>query len=121
MNKLINALNIIVICTLLSCHSKKTEKQELVKLSSVPKQPVAEQNQDNQYEHVDQMAFVEYLDDGDYFQILTKKGDSTFCFINDTDTSRNLNRGDRVQVTWKKGAVTVPGDNGSQMPALLLT
>ncbi|WP_412469272.1 hypothetical protein [Pedobacter sp. KLB.chiD] len=120
MKKLINAFIIIGICGLLACHSKTTEKQEPVKQNPAPKQPVAEQKQDNHHEHVDQMAFVEYLDDGDYFQILARKGDSTFCFINETDNNRDLNRGDQIQVIWKKGTVTVPGDNDSEMPALLL-
>ncbi|WP_293789348.1 hypothetical protein [uncultured Pedobacter sp.] len=119
MKKPIIAFIITGLCLLLACHSK-TEKRGSVKLTAAPKQPVAGQKQDHHHEHVDQMAFVEYLDDGDYFQILARKGDSTFCFINETDTNRNLNRGDRIQVVWRKGTVTVPGDNDSEMPALLL-
>lgn len=120
MKKLINALNIIGICSLLACHSKTAEKQESVKLSPAPQQPVAEQKQHNQREHIARMTFVEYLDDGDYFQMLAKRGDSTFVFINESDTTRNLNRGDKIQVTWKDGTVTIPGDNEAEMSANLI-
>ncbi|WDF57194.1 hypothetical protein [Mucilaginibacter sp. KACC 22063] len=70
--------------------------------------------------HIDQMTFVEYLDDGDYFQILARKGDSIFSFINDIEDNRNINRGDLVQVRWKRDSITVPGDNDSKMPADIL-
>ncbi|SDH27114.1 hypothetical protein SAMN05421827_12098 [Pedobacter terrae] len=120
MNKLINALNIIGICGLLACHSKTVEKNESGKLSPVADQTVTPQKQNNRPEHVAQLTFVEYLDDGDYFQILANKGDSTFLFINETDTTRNLNRGDKIQVAWKNGIVTVPGDNEAEMPAKLI-
>jgi len=120
MNKLINALNIIGICGLLSCHSKTVEKKESVKLSPVYDQNVTPQIQNNKLEHVARLTFIEYLDDGDYFQILANKGDSTFSFINETDTARNLNRGDQIQVVWKNGTVTIPGDNESEMPAKLI-
>lgn len=120
MNKLINALNIIGICGLLACHSKTVEKNESEKLSPVADQTVTPQKQNNKFEQVVQLTFVEYLDDGDYFQILANKGDSTFSFINETDTTRNLNRGDKIQVAWKDGIVTVPGDNEAEMPAKLI-
>lgn len=120
MNKRINALTIIIICVLLACHSTTAERKASGKLSPVHDQNVIPQKQNNKLEHVAQLTFMEYLDDGDYFQILAKKGDSSFSFINETDTSRNLNRGDQIQVVWKNGTVTVPGDNESEMPAKLI-
>jgi len=120
MNKLINALNIIGICGLLACHSKTVEKKESGKLSPVSNQTVTKQKPGNKHEHVAQLTFMEYLDDGDYFQILAKRGDSTYSFINETDSSRNLNRGDQIQVVWKNGTVTIPGDQDAEMPAKLI-
>ncbi|WP_146198708.1 hypothetical protein [Pararcticibacter amylolyticus] len=120
MNKLINAILIAALCGLSACHSKSAEEQKSAKPDTASEQPLAERKKKEQPEHVAQMTFVKYLDDGDYFQLLAKKGDSTFSFINETDTSRNLNRGDKIKVTWKDGTITLPGDNDAEMPAQLL-
>lgn len=61
------------------------------------------------------MTFVKYNDDGEYFQLLAHKGDSTLSFINKTDTNRNLNRGDRIEITWKDDTITIPGDNNAKI------
>ncbi|WDF55582.1 hypothetical protein [Mucilaginibacter sp. KACC 22063] len=90
----------------------------MAKPASKPAKQIVKHQQE--VEHTDQMAFVKYLDDGDYFQLLAKKNDTTDVFINETDTTRNLNWGDLIKVTWKNGTVTVPGDNDSEMPAKLL-
>ncbi|MBS7565363.1 hypothetical protein KHS38_13205 [Mucilaginibacter sp. Bleaf8] len=120
MKRLINKIIILTLCVMSACRLKTTEEQKVAKPNAAPKLPVVKQNKNEQHEYVAQMTFVKYLDDGDYFQLLARKGDSTFSFINETDTSRNLNRGDRVQVTWKDGTITIPGDNDAEMPAQLL-
>jgi len=120
MNKLINAIIIMALCGLLACHSKTAEKQKLDKPGPASGKAVAKQKQNNKLEHVDLMTFVQYLDDGDYFQLLAKKDGSISSFINETDSTRNLNRGDQIQVTWKNGTVTIPGDNDAEMPARLI-
>lgn len=114
MNKL-NAIIIMVLCGLSACHSKTAEKQ---KPGTASEKPVAKQN--NKREHVARMTFVKYVDDGDYFQLLASKDGSTSSFINETDSTRNLNRGDQIQVTWKDGTITIPGDNDAEMPAQLI-
>ncbi|MEH3114235.1 hypothetical protein [Pedobacter terrae] len=120
MKKRIIAITITGVCGLLACHCKTAQEQGPVKLSPPPQKPVVVRKQNNYHEHIDQMTFVSYLDDGDYFQILAKKADSTFVFINETDTTKNLNRGDQIEVAWKDGQVAVPGDNDAEMPARLL-
>jgi len=114
MNKL-NAIIIMVLCGLSACHSKTAEKQ---KPGTASEKPVAKQN--NKREHVARMTFVKYVDDGDYFQLLASKDGSTSSFINETDSTRNLNRGDQIQVTWKDGTIIIPGDNDAEMPAQLI-
>ncbi len=120
MNRLIKAIIIASLWGLSACHSKPAEEQKSAKPGTASKQPLAGQKQNEQHEHVTQMTFVKYIDDGDYFQLLAKKGDSTISFINETDTSRSLNRGDKIKVTWKDGTITLPGDNDAEMPAQLL-
>jgi len=120
MKRRIDAFLMIAVCGLLACNAKTAQKQDLVKVSPALQKPVAGQKRNNRGEHIDRMTFVEYLDDGDYFQILAKKGDSTIVLINEADNTRNLNRGDKIQVTWKDGTVTVPGDQEAEMPARLL-
>jgi hypothetical protein len=118
MNKLINAIIIMALCGLSACHSKTANKQKPGKPAPAPEKPVAKQN--NKREHVARMTFVQYLDDGDYFQLLAIKDGSTSSFINETDSTRNLNRGDQIQVTWKDGTINIPGDNDAEMPAQLI-
>ena len=66
------------------------------------------------------LNFIEYLDDGDYFQLLAEKNKDTFVFINDIDSGRALLRGDHIQVKYKDSTLTVAGDNDSPMPASIL-
>lgn len=116
--KLIKPIAILIITGLCACGPKTPKESKATKPVPKPAQQIVKHQQE--VEHTDQMAFVKYLDDGDYFQLLAKKNDTTDVFINETDTTRNLNWGDLIKVTWKNGTVTVPGDNDSEMPAKLL-
>lgn len=113
-------LIILSCCMLSACDLKTSDQKELTRSDTIVKQSYTLQLKSEQRTHIDQMTFVEYLDDGDYFQILARKGDSIFSFINDVDDSRNINRGDSIQVKWKRDSITVPGDNESKMPADIL-
>jgi hypothetical protein len=117
---IINVITLLTICVLTACHLKTTEQKKATTSQPVPKQPGINTKEQRRSEHIDQMIFIEYLDDGDYFQLITRKADSIFNLINDSDTSRNLNRGDLVKVKWKDGTITQAGDNNSEIPAKIL-
>ncbi|MBD1385052.1 hypothetical protein IDJ75_07155 [Mucilaginibacter rigui] len=120
MNKL-SIIILITASTLLSCQSKTSKAPpKKIQSNSAIKSPAERKKPFKDREYVDQMTFVEYLDDGDYFQIYARKGSTIFYFINDTDTARNVNKGDLIQIRWKDSTVTVPGDNDSKMPAQIL-
>ncbi len=120
MNKLIKLLIVLPISLILACGSKTTKKTEPVNPDSISTRAVAEKKHDEMQTQVAQMTFVQYLDDGDYSQLLARQGDSTSVFINEIDTTRNLNRGDKIKITWKNGTITLPGDNDAEVPARLL-
>lgn len=120
MNRTLIKLIILNCCMLSACDIKTSEQKKLIRKDTIVKQSHTPQTRSEQHTHIDQMNFVEYLDDGDYFQILARKGDSIFSFINDIDDNRNINRGDPIQVKWKRESITVPGDNESKMPADIL-
>jgi hypothetical protein len=121
MNKLIITFVLLPASAILGCHSNTATDTKAVQPKSTPKATLTIKSEHNDVrKHIDQMTFVKYQDDGDYFQLLARKGDSTISFINETDTSRNLNRGDRIQVAWKYGTITLPGDNDSEMAAQML-
>lgn len=119
-NKLIKLIIVLPVSGLLACGSKTTKKTEPAKPDSTSTQSVVKKKQDEKQTHVAQMTFVEYLDDGDYSQLLARQGDSTFVFINEKDTVRNMNRGDKVRIAWRNGTITLPGDDDAEVPARLL-
>ncbi len=120
MKKLFNAVIILIVSTSSACHLKSTEDKKSGNLQRVVEQLPVKQKTKIMTEHIDELTFVKYIDDGDYFQLLAQKGDSTLSFINETDSSRNLSRGDKIRVTWKDGTVTLPGDGDAEVPAQLL-
>lgn len=120
MNRTLVKLILLNCCTLSACDLKISEQKKLTRSDTIVKQSYSLQRKNRQPTRIDQMTFIKYLDDGDYFQILARKGDSTFSFINDTDTSRNLNRGDPILLKWRNDSITVAGDDESKMPALIL-
>ncbi len=119
-NKLIKLIIVLPVSGLLACGSKTTKKTEPVNPDSASTQTAVKKKQDGKQTHVAQMTFVEYLEDGDYSQLLARQGDSTSVFINEKDTTRSLNRGDNIKITWKNGTITLPGDNDAEVPARLL-
>ncbi|MDQ0639996.1 hypothetical protein QF042_003561 [Pedobacter sp. W3I1] len=93
-------LNILLACALLSCHSgkEKSPKAHLPKTAAHEirqHQKTASKPMPHQL-----MEFVKYNDDGDYFLVTAKKGDSLFTFINESD-DRSLLRGDIYQERHK--------------------
>ncbi len=55
------------------------------------------------------MTFVAYNDDSDYSQLLAKKGTEVNYFVYD-DENRDLQRGDKILIKWKRGTITIAGD-----------
>ncbi|TWR25907.1 hypothetical protein FPZ43_16640 [Mucilaginibacter pallidiroseus] len=120
MDRSITAMLLLTLTALCACQSKIEKQQKAAKPKQAPPHTTVVQNKKEQPAHTAKMTFVKYIDDGDYFQLIARKGDSTFSFINETDPSRSLNRGDQIQITWKDGTVTMPGDNDVEAPAQLL-
>lgn len=89
--------------------TQKVAQQEIV---SKPEKPAPE--------HHETMRFIAYNDDGDDFQLIARKGDSTYYFVNNDDADRSLNRGDQIAITWKKGTITMAGDDDAAISANLL-
>lgn len=54
--------------------------------------------------------FIDYNDDGDYFLLNAKKGNTLYSFINDKNEDRSLLRGDLVEITWKSDTIYIAGD-----------
>lgn len=63
------------------------------------------------------LEFLKYDDDGDYFQLMAKKGNELFVFINEQSDDRSLLRGDTIDISWKVDTIEIPGDGGSKMAA----
>jgi hypothetical protein len=120
MNSKLIKLIILNCCILSACDLKTNDQKKLIRSDTIVKQTGTLLRKNEQRSYIDQMTFIKYMDDGDYFQILARKGDSTFSFINDTDTTRNLNWGDPIQLKWKHDSITVAGDDESKMPAQVL-
>ncbi|WP_316795497.1 hypothetical protein [Pedobacter agri] len=120
MNKGIILITMLTLYGLSACRSKTGKQQNPSKPIPASENRVDDQKKTEQHKHVEKMTFIKYNDDGDYFQFLARKGDSTLSFINETDTNRNLNRGDQIQITWRDGTATIPGDKDAKMPAQLL-
>jgi len=67
-----------------------------------------------------QMQFTGYNDDGDYFLLLAHKGDSAYSFVNNDD-NRTLNRGDLIEISWKRGTIIMAGDGDTPADADIIT
>lgn len=120
MSKLIILILMLSIYSLFGCRSTTSKEPKVVQPAPNAEIPVVKKKQYDGREHIDEINFMEYQDDGDHLQLLAQIGDSTISLINETDTSRNLNRGDRIRVTWKYGTITIPGDNDAEMTAQLM-
>ncbi|GGI52227.1 hypothetical protein GCM10011425_34390 [Mucilaginibacter galii] len=108
-----------MVSCILSCKTappknKTTVAPDTVVKSAVPKKAHSPTEQRAQ------MEFVNYNDDGDYFLLFARKADSTYSFIyNDED--RSLNRGDLIEVKWKKGIIEIAGDGDAPADADITT
>ncbi|WP_129714331.1 hypothetical protein [Pedobacter sp. SYP-B3415] len=114
------SLMILGLWFLSACRSQPKEKTQPDTFLARAAQPVSHNAARRERVQTDNLIFIKYLDDGDYPEFVAKKGDNTVSFINKTDTARNINHGDSVQVNWKPGSVSMPGDNGVATPARLL-
>lgn len=54
--------------------------------------------------------FISYNDDGDYFLMIVRKDGEERSFINDNIESRDLLRGDLIEITWKQDTIYIAGD-----------
>ncbi|QXV63832.1 hypothetical protein INP83_12015 [Mucilaginibacter sp. 21P] len=120
MKRSITAMVLLTLTALYGCQSKIEKQQKAVKPEQASTHKAAVQKKKKQLAHTTQMTFIKYADDGDYFQLIAHRGDSTFSFIAETDINGRLNRGDQIQISWKDGTVTIPGDDDVETPARLL-
>jgi hypothetical protein len=121
-----NNLVALVACFIVSCTSAP-KKQPKPVAAPMPKKPVIVQKSAAHdavptapVKQRANMEFVAYNDDGDYMQLIAKKGNDSYAFINDSDTSRNLNRGDRITVSWRTGTIYIAGDGDTPAQADML-
>ena len=114
------AIGMISFLGLQGCDEKKPQTQQGAVVNALPLAVPSTKSEDPKPVQHSLMDFVAYEDDGDYFQFIAKKGDSVLNFINSEVTARDLNRGDLIQVSWKKGSITVAGDGDAEVPADLL-
>ncbi|WP_295771686.1 hypothetical protein [uncultured Mucilaginibacter sp.] len=108
------ALAIIQACSTNPPKSAKPEIKPAVRDTAPTNKEIVEKR------HEGNFAFVKYIDDGDYSQLIASEDKSAWSFINNADTTRNLNRGDLVKITWKEGTITMAGDDDAEVPAKLL-
>ncbi|MVN91756.1 hypothetical protein [Mucilaginibacter aquatilis] len=108
------ALAMIQACSTKPPKSAKPEIKPAVRDTSLTNKEIVKKR------HEGDFAFVKYIDDGDYSQLIASEDKSSRSFINDADTTRSLNRGDLVKITWKDGTITMAGDDDAEVPAKLL-
>ncbi len=112
----------LLTCLIIACKPKPPAQQQPVKPAvAKPQQQNRQTNPGHAQEHHSNMTFVAYNDDGDNYVLIAQKNNRIFNFINDSDTSRNLNRGDGIEVKWKNGTVTIAGDGETPVPAEIIT
>lgn len=120
MNKGVILITTLTLYGMSSCHLESAKENKYSKPGTVLKNQFDNQKINEQHKHVEKMTFVKYNDDGEYFQLLALKGDNVFSFINETDTGRNLNRGDRIEIIWKDETITIPGDSNTKIRGQVL-
>jgi len=108
-----------IFSSLFACTSKNPEQNKSTSTPVNKIDTIAKQQRSEPTMHAE-MKFVNYNDDGDYYQFIAQQGDSTHYFINNDDSARNLNRGDMVDVMWKHGTITMAGDDEKPAPAEIL-
>lgn len=114
-----NVLIALMVSCILSCKTAPPKNKTTVAPDTVVKSAVSKKAQSPIEQHA-QMEFVNYNDDGDYFLLFARKADSTYSFIyNDED--RSLNRGDLIDVKWKKGVIEIAGDGDAPADADIIT
>ena len=107
----------IVTCFLSSCGDAEQEKVAnqtdtiFVSTDSFIVKPVATLKQVREHRMV--CEFVAYNDDGDYYLMFVKDNNEEESFINDEIESRDLLRGDLIEVTWKQDTIYIAGDGGT--------
>jgi hypothetical protein len=117
---------VFIISCILSCTPAPEKQQKPIKKPSVKIQPTAKKQGDAKKSIVDgpvqraDMKFVAYNDDGDYYLLSARKGDSTYDFINNID-DRSLNKGDLISITWKRGTIYIAGEGETPAQADLIT
>ncbi|MBE8719602.1 hypothetical protein [Sphingobacterium pedocola] len=84
---------------------------------SIHKDSLSKDNPSYQQE----MEFVEYNDDGDYYMLLAKDKDSMHYFVNNVIEDRSLNQGDVIRIIWENGTISIAGDGETPAPAEIVT
>jgi hypothetical protein len=110
---------LFMICALSCTRSPQQKKVSTGSINKKQDTTLSESLHNTAEQHAT-MKFVNYNDDGDYFLLIAQKGDSTYSFINNNDENRSLNRGDLIEVTWKKGTITIAGDGDTPADADML-
>ena len=95
-------------CLYISCNSNPEKKTKPIVVETNKKE--IEVNNNNIHQQKQELEFVEYNDDGDYFLLIAKKGGKTTSFINDNTDDRSLLRGDKVEITWQNKTIYIAGD-----------
>lgn len=114
-----NVLIALMVSCILSCKTAPPKNKATVAPDTVVKSAVSKKAQLPIEQHA-QMEFVNYNDDGDYFLLFARKADSTYSFIYN-DENRSLNRGDLIDVKWKKGVIEIAGDGDAPADADIIT
>jgi hypothetical protein len=109
-------LNILLIFSLLSCHRESGKNTKPVLPTTANQKTGKNPKPDPSPMRQQQMEFIEYNDDGDYFLVTAKKADSLFTFINQSD-DRSLSRGDVINLEWEPTFIESAGDGGRQVKA----
>lgn len=109
---------ILMAFTIVSCHSNaekvnKPAPQKKVAVSKVI-QSAAIKAQPEKHEL---MEFVEYNDEGDYYLLTARKGDSILSLLNTDSDDRSLLRGDLIDVFRKTVEIEMAGDGDAKVAA----
>lgn len=106
--------SILLVCIMCSCHPN-VEKSARLRVPEIENKEAAQQKSINAKpaQHT-LMEFVEYNNDGDYFLLIAKKGDSSLSFINDESSDTSLLRGDVIDVSWDTTTIEIAGDGDAR-------
>lgn len=108
---------LLFVFVMVSCRPKdKVQSNPVVKPADQADTSHNKLSNTNSIQH-DRLEFPRYDDDGDYFQLMAKKGNELFVFLNEQSDDRSLLRGDTIDISWKVDTIEIPGDGGSKMAA----